>query len=88
MLVGHTPFKSQAKKNMLINISMCKPKFPLSFPPLARDLISKMLLKSTSERLKISEITSHAWISSISPMKETFSLKYSQIPLPSYHGKA
>lgn len=87
MLVGHTPFKSQAKKNMLLNISMCKPKFPLSFPPQARDLISKMLLKSTADRLKVSEIIEHPWLKSIPEMKETPRLKYSSIPLPQYHGK-
>ena len=88
MLVGHTPFKSQAKKNMLINISMCKPKFPLSFPPQARDLISKMLLKSTSDRLKVPEIMQHPWLQSIPEMKEITTIKYTPIPLPQYHGKS
>lgn len=87
MLVGHTPFKSQAKKNMLLNISMCKPKFPLSFPPQAKDLISRMLVKNTVERLKIKEIQEHSWLVSIPEMKETTKQFYSQIPLPQYHGK-
>ena len=56
MLVGFTPFKSQTQKNMLINISKNKPKFPLSFPPLAKDLITRMLVKESKERLKISEV--------------------------------
>lgn len=86
MLVGHTPFKSQAKKNMLINISMCKPKFPLSFPPQARDLISRMLVKNTAERLKIKEIQEHPWLLTIPEMKETVRQKIFPIPLPQYHG--
>ena len=86
MLVGHTPFKSQAKKNMLINISMCNPKFPLSFPPQARDLISRMLVKNTAERLKIKDIQEHPWLTSIPEIKETIRQKVCLIPLPQYHG--
>ena len=59
MLVGHTPFKSQAKHNMLLNISKCKPKFPLSFPSQAKDLISKILVKKSSERPGVKEIIEH-----------------------------
>jgi serine/threonine protein kinase len=86
ILVGQTPFKSQAKKNIRLNISICKPKFPLSFPPSAKDLISKMLVKKPSERLKIKDIQAHPWLTSISYMKETIKQTLCPIPLPQYHG--
>ncbi|OMJ75739.1 hypothetical protein SteCoe_25039 [Stentor coeruleus] len=86
MLVGHTPFRSQAKQNMLLNISKCKPKFPLSFPSQAKDLISKILVKNTHKRLGICEILEHPWVMSISKMIKAVPNKISSIPLPKYHG--
>lgn len=86
MLVGHTPFRSQAKQNMLLNISKCKPKFPLSFPSQAKDLISKILVRKTHKRLGISEILEHPWVISIAEMIKTVPSKISSIPLPQYHG--
>ncbi|OMJ67355.1 hypothetical protein SteCoe_35501 [Stentor coeruleus] len=85
MLVGHTPFRSQAKQNMLSNISKCKPKFPLSFPSQAKDLISKILVKKTHKRLDISEILEHPWIISIAEMIKAVPSKISSIPIPQYH---
>ena len=85
MLVGFTPFKSQTQKNMLINISKNKPKFPLSFPPLAKDLITRMLVKESKERLKISEVKQDRWLTEIAPIKETIIQNLTLIPLPNYH---
>ncbi|OMJ95225.1 hypothetical protein SteCoe_1437 [Stentor coeruleus] len=85
MLVGFTPFKSQTKKNMLTNISKNKPKFPLSFPPLAKELIIKMLAKSSNERIRITDVKEDRWLKELTPIKETVSQNYSQIPLPNYH---
>jgi serine/threonine protein kinase len=83
MLVGHTPFRSQVKQNMLINISKCKPKFPLSFPEQAKDLISRILVKNSQDRLGIVQILSHPWVSSISKNE---SFPDSTITLPPYNG--
>ena len=85
MLVGFTPFKSQTKKNMLINISKNKPKFPLSFPPLAKELICKMLAKDSKDRLNITEVKQDRWLTEINPIKETILQNLNQIPLPNYH---
>lgn len=81
MLVGHTPFRSQAKQNMLINISKCKPKFPLSFPEQAKDLISRILVKNSTDRLTVSEILKHPWIQSL--QNPVFPI-YEKIVLPQY----
>lgn len=71
MLVGMTPFKSSLREQMLANISTSKPKFPLSTPQLAKDLISKMLEKEPSKRLTASQIKEHAWIKEHNPIRPT-----------------
>lgn len=81
MLVGHTPFRSQVKQNMLINISKCKPKFPLSFPEPAKDLISRILVKNSTERLGVKEILEHPWVAGL--QDPGFSIS-KQIILPQY----
>lgn len=85
MLVGFTPFKSQTKKNMLMNISKNKPKFPLSFPPLAKELIIKMLAKSSSERINITQVKEDRWLQEMKPFKDTIVQNLGLIPLPNYH---
>ena len=86
MLAGRTPFKSQGKHAMLLNISKCKPKFPLSFPAQAKDLISKILVKNSSERLSVKEILDHQWVKTLPFLKETMLQKVCLIPLPQFHG--
>ena len=70
---------------MLINISKNKPKFPLSFPPLAKELICKMLAKDSKDRLNITEVKQDRWLTEINPIKETILQNLNQIPLPNYH---
>jgi len=36
--------------------------FPKEFPPLAKDLVSKILRKNPRTRLNLSEIKSHPWV--------------------------
>lgn len=85
MLVGFTPFKSQTKKNMLMNISKNKPKFPLSFPPLAKELIIKMLAKTSNERINITQVKEDRWLQEMKPFKDTIVQNLGLIPLPNYH---
>jgi len=85
MLVGFTPFKSQSKRNLLVNIARNKPKFPLSFPPLARDLICRMLSKNPNDRPSITEVKEDRWLKELPALKETTSQMLSPIPLPQYH---
>ena len=84
MLVGHTPFRSQVRSNMLINISRCKPKFPLSFPEQAKDLISRILVKKAQDRLSIKQILDHSWVVN---MSLGTICDYQVIELPQYNGK-
>lgn len=71
MLVGYTPFKSKAKSQLLTNIAAAKLKFPLSFPPLAKDLITHMLAKSPAARLTIAQVKAHRWLVETPPLRAT-----------------
>ena len=51
MHTGHTPFVSQNKKEMYINILKNPPAYPSNFPPLAKDLCNKLLHKDAKLRL-------------------------------------
>ena len=59
MLIGTTPFKSTLREQMLTNITSTKPKFPLTMPPLAKDLILKMLEKEPAKRPTAEKIKEH-----------------------------
>ena len=59
MLTGSTPFVSKGKDQMLSNITKTKAKFPHSMPPLAKDLISKMIEKDPNMRISAKEIKNH-----------------------------
>jgi serine/threonine protein kinase len=71
ILIGMTPFKSSLREQMLINITSSKPKFPLSTPQLAKDLISKMLEKDPSKRLTAAQIKDHPWMKEFNPIRPT-----------------
>jgi serine/threonine protein kinase len=43
------------------NILNCKVQYPSDFPPLARDLVQKLLRFNPEERLSIPEIKKHPW---------------------------
>jgi len=82
MLTGSTPFKANIRDKMLANISACKPKFPLSFPTVAKDLISKMLIKDPSRRPSASEIKEHRWLLDNQPLRETITQECLPKPIP------
>ena len=82
MLVGYTPFKSNAKDRMLSNISKLKPKFPMSFPPLAKDLVTRMLQKNAAERMTIQQVKMHRWLTEMPPMRPTLSQSLQEIVIP------
>jgi len=70
MHTGHTPFVSQNKKEMYINILKNPPVYPASFPPLARDLCNLLLHKDPKSRLGASsqggrDIQAHAYFKGI-----------------------
>ena len=71
MLVGSTPFKTQEKDKMIKVISEGRVKYPLSIPPLAKDLISCMLEKNSEKRFDIYQVKNHRWLKEVKPIRET-----------------
>lgn len=62
MLSGYAPFSSNNKEELYNNILKVKINWPDEFPPLAKDLISKILKYEPSERLTVDEILKHPWV--------------------------
>lgn len=71
MLAGGTPFKSPRRDNMLANIVQAKPKYPLSLPPLAKDLISQCLERDPNKRPTATQAKEHRWLLEHVPLRET-----------------
>lgn len=88
MLVGYTPFKANAKERMLSNIAKIKPKFPMSFPPLAKELVTRMLQKDPQERLTIQQVKAHRWLTETPPLRATLSQQLTEIVIPPLKGDA
>ncbi|OMJ71982.1 hypothetical protein SteCoe_29689 [Stentor coeruleus] len=82
MLIGSTPFKSALRDQMLNNISMAKPKFPLTMPQLAKDLILKMLEKEPSKRPTAIKIKEHQWMMEHVPIRPTITQELSPKIIP------
>ena len=82
MLIGSTPFKSTIRDQMLTNIRSTKPKFPLTLPSLAKDLILKMLEKDPSKRPMAEKIKEHQWMIDHSPIRPTITQELSPKKLP------
>jgi serine/threonine protein kinase len=71
MLLGYTPFVGSDSNKIKEIISEARIKYPLSIPPLAKDLISCMLEKNASKRIDIFQVKSHKWLKEILPIRET-----------------
>ena len=84
MLIGSTPFKSSLRDQMLLNITSAKPKFPLTMPALAKDLILKMLEKDPSKRPVSGKIKEHQWMIDHSPIRPTLTQELSPKHLPDF----
>lgn len=69
LLVGQPPFQAKGWTSTTSNIVCLNYKFPPSFPPLAKDLVKKILVLDPSKRLSLAGILSHPWL-----------LKYGQPP--------
>lgn len=61
-LVGNPPFEAQGHQETYRRISKVDLHFPEHVTPLARDLISKLLVKRPKERLPLEAILAHPWI--------------------------
>jgi len=61
-LVGSPPFEAEGYRATYRRISNVDLRFPKEVPPGARDLISRLLVKDQSKRMKLTELPRHPWI--------------------------
>jgi serine/threonine protein kinase len=61
-LVGMPPFKSEDKDEMCARIRKVDVRFPECVPEGAKDLISKLLRRTPTERLPLPDVMKHPWI--------------------------
>eukprot|EP00828_Plagiopyla_frontata_P029523 TRINITY_DN381_c0_g1_i1.p1 TRINITY_DN381_c0_g1~~TRINITY_DN381_c0_g1_i1.p1 ORF type:complete len:679 (+),score=130.05 TRINITY_DN381_c0_g1_i1:82-2118(+) len=70
-LTGRDPFSPDPsqftsqrafEKKLYQNILHKAPSFPKNFPPLARDIVEKLLQKKTKDRLDVNQVLQHQWI--------------------------
>ena len=70
LLTGKTPFNFKGDRNQLYNsIKTLKINWTDDFPPLAKDLISKILRLKPSDRLSLDQISKHPWFVQIPEIK-------------------
>lgn len=74
MTTGYTPFYDDDPCRLFENIIACKPKFPATFDPNAKDLVKRLLTTDLTKRfgnLKngVEDIKKHKWFSSIDWVK-------------------
>ena len=68
-LAGYAPFSGSCPKDLYANIKKLKINWPVDFPPLAKNLITKILKLNPSERLSLEEILDHAWFTQNPPLR-------------------
>jgi serine/threonine protein kinase len=61
LIAGYAPFTGANQEELFSNIKKLKINWPNDFPPLAKNLISKILKINSKERIGLDEIISHAW---------------------------
>ena len=68
-LAGYAPFSGSCPKELYTNIKKLKVNWSVDFPPLAKNLISKILKLNPSERLSVDEILDHPWFTQNPPLR-------------------
>ena len=68
-LAGYAPFSGSCPKELYTNIKKLKINWSVDFPPLAKNLISKILKLNPSERLSVDEILDHPWFTQNPPLR-------------------
>lgn len=75
MLAGRAPFESKQKETLFENIRRLKLKFPMTFPPLAKDLVRRLLRINPEERLSLDELINHPWMRSTPLLRPLLSIE-------------
>ena len=61
-LVGKPPFETESNNETYKKITRVDVKYPAHVSTEAKDLISRLLRKSPSERLELDKVLEHPWI--------------------------
>ena len=68
-LAGYAPFTGSCPKELYSNIKKLKINWPIDFPPLAKNLVTKILKLNPAERLSLEEILDHPWFTQNPPLR-------------------
>ena len=82
LLTGSAPFQASNQAAMFEKILKVRITFPKNFPPLAKDLILKLLKANPDERIPLSEIVNHPWMQTHQPIRPTMTQQVVKEPLP------
>ena len=68
-LAGYPPFTGQSEDELFKNIRQLKIHWPIDFPPLAKNLVMKILKLNPNERPSLDEILKHSWFTHNPPIR-------------------
>jgi len=69
MLAGYAPFTGSNQDELFLNIKKLKINWPLDFPPIAKNLVNKILRLDPKERITLQEIINHPWFEKNPPLR-------------------
>lgn len=69
LLAGYAPFAGHSQEEKFSNIKRLKINWPNDFPPIAKNLVSKILKLNPKERLTLDEILAHSWFEKNPPLR-------------------
>ena len=75
-LAGYPPFTGQTEEELFKNIRQLKIHWPIDFPPLAKNLVTKILKLNPKERPSLDEILKHSWFSHNPPLRPPLPNKF------------
>jgi serine/threonine protein kinase len=85
-LSGYSPFCAKTNQDLYMNIRRLKIQWPNDMPPLAKNLISKILKINPRDRLSLEDILKHKWFQQTPPLHETLKNEFtSEKELLMYH---
>jgi serine/threonine protein kinase len=75
LLAGYAPFTGTNQDELFSNIKKLKINWPSDFPPLAKNLVSKILKINPKERISLEEIINHTWFEKNPELKPVMKLQ-------------
>ena len=69
LLAGYASFTGGNQTELFTNIKKLKINWPVDFPLIAKNLVSKKLKLNPKERISLEEISSHSWFEKNPPLR-------------------